>query len=115
MGKFIDSFSLEHRTNEAIKMRTRYPNSICTIVEKADKSNIIKLDKKKFLIPKDLTVGQFIYILRKRIKLSPEQAIFIFVNSHLPASGSTISEIYEKYRNDDGFLYLTYSGENVFG
>ncbi len=26
-----------------------------------------------------------------------------------------MSHIYEKYKDEDGFLYVTYSGENTFG
>jgi GABA(A) receptor-associated protein len=38
-------------------------------------------------VPADLTVGQFVYVIRKRIKLSPERAIFIFIDNKLPPSG----------------------------
>lgn len=41
----------------------------------------------RYLVPSDLTVGQFVYVIRKRIKLSPERAIFIFVRNILPPSG----------------------------
>jgi GABA(A) receptor-associated protein len=33
----------------------------------------------------------------------------------LPPQSQTISEIYATYKNEDGFLYITYSGENTFG
>ncbi len=39
-------------------------------------------------MPSDLTVGQFVYVIRKRIKLSPEKAIFIFTNNVLPPTGA---------------------------
>ena len=39
-------------------------------------------------MPSDLTVGQFVYVIRKRIKLSPERAIFIFIDNKLPPSGT---------------------------
>ena len=42
----------------------------------------------RYLVPADLTVGQFVYVIRKRIKLSPEKAIFIFVNNVLPPTGA---------------------------
>ena len=42
---------------------------------------------RRYLVPADLTVGQFVYVIRKRIKLSPEKAIFIFVNNVLPPTG----------------------------
>lgn len=41
----------------------------------------------RYLVPADLTVGQFVYVVRKRIKLSPEKAIFIFVKNILPPTG----------------------------
>ncbi len=56
------------------------------IVEKVDKSDITTIDKKKYLVPADLTVGQFVFVIRKRIKLEPEKAIFIFVNNVLRKS-----------------------------
>lgn len=43
----------------------------------------------RYLVPADLTVGQFVYVVRKRIKLSPEKAIFIFVKNILPPTGKT--------------------------
>ena len=36
----------------------------------------------------DLTVGQFIYVIRKRIKLPPERALFIFANNVIPPTGA---------------------------
>lgn len=42
----------------------------------------------RYLVPADLTVGQFVYVIRKRIKLSSEKAIFIFVKNVLPPTGS---------------------------
>jgi Autophagy protein Atg8 ubiquitin like len=38
-------------------------------------------------VPADLTVGQFVYVIRKRIKVSPEKAIFMFVKNVLPPTG----------------------------
>ncbi|EEY17888.1 autophagy protein [Verticillium alfalfae VaMs.102] len=65
--------------------------------------------------PRDLTVGQFVYVIRKRIKLSPEKAIFIFVDEVLPPTAALMSSIYEEHKDEDGFLYITYSGEKNFG
>ncbi len=41
----------------------------------------------RYLVPADLTVGQFVYVIRKRIKVSPEKAIFMFVKNVLPPTG----------------------------
>ncbi|TQD70429.1 hypothetical protein C1H46_044034 [Malus baccata] len=82
------SFKLEHtlerRQAEASRIREKYPDRIPVIVEKAARSDIPDIDKKKYLVPADLNVGQFVYVVRKRIKLGAEKAIFIFVNNALP-------------------------------
>lgn len=52
-------------------------------------------------------------MIRKRIKLEPEKAIFIYVDEVLPPTAALMSSIYEEYKDEDGFLYVTYSGENV--
>ena len=96
-------------------MREKYPDRIPVIVEKATGSDIPDIDKKKYLVPTDLTVGQFVHVIRKRIKLAPEKAIFIFVNNVLPPTAALMSSIYDEHKDDDGFLYITYSGENTFG
>ncbi|THU73971.1 hypothetical protein C4D60_Mb04t28450 [Musa balbisiana] len=113
------SFKLEHplerRQAEAARIREKYPDRIPVIVEKAERSDIPDIDKKKYLVPADLTVGQFVYVVRKRIKLSAEKAIFIFVKNSLPPTAAMMSAIYEENKDEDGFLYMTYSGENTFG
>lgn len=48
-------------------------------------------DGNRYLVPADLTVGQFVYVVRKRIKLSAEKAIFIFVKNILPPTGMNYS------------------------
>ena len=54
-------------------------------------------------------------MVRKRIKLSPEKAIFIFINNILPPTAALLSSVYEEQKDEDGFLYVQYSGENTFG
>jgi hypothetical protein len=83
-------------------------NRTQVICEKVEKSDIATIDKKKYLVPADLTVGQFVYVIRKRIKLSPEKAIFIFVDEVLPPTAALMSSIYEEHKDEDGFLYITY-------
>jgi len=37
------------------------------------------------------------------------------VNNALPPTASLMSTIYEENKDEDGFLYVQYSGENTFG
>ena len=96
-------------------LAAKYPDRVPVICERADRSDVPDIDKKKYLVPADLTVGQFIYVIRKRIKLPPEKAIFIFVDNVIPPTASLMSAVYEVQKDEDGFLYVTYSGENTFG
>ncbi|KAM7262482.1 hypothetical protein ACFE04_000165 [Oxalis oulophora] len=105
----------ERRQAEAGRIREKYSDRIPVIVEKAERSDVPDIDKKKYLVPSDLTVGQFVYVVRKRIKLSAEKAIFVFVKNTLPPTAALMSAIYEENKDEDGFLYMTYSGENTFG
>lgn len=45
---------------------------------------------RRYLVPSDLTVGQFVYVIRKRIRVSPEKAIFMFVKNVLPPTGEAV-------------------------
>lgn len=113
---FKEEHTLEKRQAEATRIKEKYPDRIPVIVERAESSKSIPdIDKKKYLVPADLTVGQFVYVIRKRIKLSPERAIFIFIDNKLPPSASLMSAVYEEMKDKDGFLYIKYSGENTFG
>lgn len=106
--------TIEQRKAESTKIKSKFPDRIPVLVAPATETSPV-IDKQKFLVPSDLTVGQFIYIIRKRIQLPAEKAIFIFVGTTLPPTASLMSSIYAKYKNEDGFLYIAYSDENTFG
>ena len=74
----------EKRKSEAERIRAKYPDRVPVICEKADRSDIPDIDKKKYLVPADLTVGQFHYVIRKRIQLAPEKALFLFCSNTIP-------------------------------
>lgn len=115
-GEFQTAHSFEMRLAESQRILEKYPDRIPVICEKVKHANSTPdIDKKKFLVPSDLTVGQFIYVVRKRIKLAPEQAIYLFVNGMIPPTSSLLSHCYESNRDEDGFLYVKYCCENTFG
>ncbi len=121
MYRFIMDFSKEHsfeeRTQESGRMRSKYPDRIpCIISKHYTSSEIPSIDKTKFLVPQDFTIGQLMWVVRKRIKLKQEQSLFLFCGTgNIPASSATMKHIDKDYINKDGFLYFTYSGENTFG
>jgi GABA(A) receptor-associated protein len=113
---FKNKFRFEERLNEANRVIIKFPERIPIICEKDRKSNNCPdIDKNKYLVPGDLTIGQFIYVIRKRINIPAEKALFVFVNGTIPPTSSSIYSVYSKYKDKDNFLYITYSFENVFG
>lgn len=116
MNKFKKSHSFEKRSEESKRIMEKYDNRVPVIVEKDPKSDLKDMEKSKFLAPHDLTLGQFLYVIRKRIDIDPSVALFIFVNENVLVNTSeTIINIYEKHKDEDGFLYILYCSENVFG
>lgn len=98
-----------------MRIRSKFQDRIPVICERVEESDIPNIDKRKYLVPCDLTVGQFVYVIRRRIHLPSEKAIFIFVKDILPPTAALMSTIYDQYKDEDGFLYIVYSGENTFG
>ena len=117
MTSFENEHELTMRIQESKRIREKYPDRIPVIVEKSEKSpeSLPDIDKRKFLVPQDLTMGQLVFVIRKRIKLDPNTAIFLYVNKILPSTESSLSNLYDDHKSKDGFLYVTYSGENTFG
>jgi GABA(A) receptor-associated protein len=107
--------SLEQRKAEVQRIKEKYPGRIPIIVNKSKTSDVPELDKHKFLAPADLTVGQFIYVVRRRLSLSPEKSLFLFVNNTLPTTSTLLSQLYQYHKDEDGFLYMLYAGESTFG
>jgi GABA(A) receptor-associated protein len=113
--KFKEDNTLENRKTESDKIIIKYKDRVPIIAELYNLGGDITLDKSKYLVPYDLTVSQFLYVIRKRIKLPSEQALFVFFNKSLPHSSDTLGNVYSKYRDDDGFLYAMLSLESTFG
>ena len=108
------SHSFEDRISESSKLLEKYPNRIPIICERIDKS-IEELPKGKFLVPKDLCISDFMYVIRRKIKLKPQNSMYLFVNNKLVPTSSVLSIVYESHKDDDGFLYIRYGGETTFG
>jgi len=82
---------------------------------KDPRSSIPNIDRNKFLVPADLTVNQFSLVIRKRVKLSSDIAMYMLIQDKYPNPTSVLSAIYEEQKDEDGFLYIMYSGETTFG
>ena len=108
---------VQQRRQNCEKIRHQFPDKIPIICEKDPKSKIRDIDKTKYLVPNDLTVSQFSFMIRKRIEIKQDEAFFLLVNGKTSLTGdSNLIDIYEKYADkEDGFLYIAYASELTWG
>jgi len=94
-------------------IKCKFPDKIPVIVERFYKERSLPLmEKKKFLVPKELIMSQFVTIIRNRMALNPNQTFYLLIDNKGIASMSiSLSEVYEKKKSSDGFLYVSYASQ----
>lgn len=106
--------SSDDRLVKSSSIRALCRDKIPVIVEISESStNIPHLADKKYLVPKNITMGHLISVIRSRINLGPEFAIFVFVNKQPICLRTIISTVYDNYKDKNGFLYVTLTSENA--
>lgn len=112
--EYQTKYSFDKRENESRRVRERYPGRIPVICEVKDKK--ITIDKVKYLVPNSITIGQFLFQIRKRINILPDAALYLFTEKNtLPPISAILSQLYRDYANCDGFLYFHVGLESTFG
>jgi GABA(A) receptor-associated protein len=111
---FRKQYALVDRKREGLRMRCKYPDRVPIIVEKS-KGCKVTLDKHKYIVPGDLLFSQFLYVIRKRMKLSSTSTVFAFINNVIPNPNDTVMDVYNKHKDNDSFMYVTYCTEMAFG
>lgn len=105
------------RKEEVAVIRAKFPNKVPVIVDRFRKEmSLPQMDKTKFLVPQEITMSQFVTIIRNRMQLGSTQAFYLLVNNRSMLSLSkTMAEVYSEHQDDDGFLHVTYASQEVFG
>jgi len=106
------------RVKEAARLSEAYPDRVPIVVTKSSDDSsqgLANLDKNKFLVPVDLSVAQFMNIMRKRMNLDSTQTFYVFFNGTLASSTDSIGTVFRKFKHEDGFLYAKYGAEHHFG
>lgn len=113
---FKEEKTFKERCAESKRVLTKYPDLVPVICERVSNSDLPDTKRRKYLVPPSLTMGQFMYVLRRRISLNANRAMFVFLEGNtLAPSSELVSTLYEKHKEEDGFMYMKYSGENTFG
>ena len=118
-NEFKNQYTVNQRKTESEHILQKYKDRIPIIVTLYDRELLTACGEKrnqKYLTPKEICMGQLVTIFRKRHKLRPDEALYVFVNDNIivPVT-SEIGTVYLEYKDEDGFLYLYISKESVFG
>lgn len=88
-----------------------YPDRVPVIVH-ADKE--LGMVKTKFLVPGERTAGEFMTLVRQYVKVKSSDAVFLLVDSMLPAQTMTLFELYRNHQKDK-VLEVRLRKEATFG
>lgn len=113
MSSFKDQVPLPQRLRYSATIKKNYPSMIPAILYSNKRH--IKFDKNKYMVPDNLLLSKFVCSIRKYANITEKDAIFLTVNNYSPNMNSTMGEIYNRYGDEDGFLYIAVSTENCFG
>ena len=124
--RFRNEFTHEQRLSEASRQLTKYPSRIPLVLEDDPRSTPVRPNdsKRKYLVPRDMSFGEFMHVVRRRANVGPEKAIFLFIerdlddgtrSSLLPPTAHTLGTLYEQHKEKDCFLYVVCAAENTFG
>lgn len=105
------------RQKDVEEIRETHPDQIPLIVEKYCKEKSLpQMDQIKFLVPKNLTMCELQGVIRRRLRLQSSKSLYLIVNNRSLVSNSTLlCEVYEREKDDDGFLYMVYASQEAFG
>lgn len=116
LGKYRKNIPFDERKLKASIILKQHPDRIPVVVECSEElQSIHPLKKNKFIVPFELTLAQFLFVIRKHMKLDPEYAIFVFINNKLHPVTSLVGTIYAQEKDEDGFMYMDVFQESTFG
>jgi len=112
---FKNKYDMHQRKSEYTKISSKYPDSVIIILENPKTPKHSKDKILKRICKYDMSMGQLRYYIRRKIGLSDSQSIVFFINNIIPGSDELVGVYNDKYQDDDGFLYITYTLEETFG
>lgn len=90
------------------ELQLRYPNSIPCIIE----TTLLK--KKKYLVPRTMTIIDFMCIIRRNVKCGTDYALYLLIDQHIPLQTSTFDTLFDQHARN-GLLHLQLIQEKTFG
>lgn len=98
---------------EVYMLKQKYAEHIPILIRTHQK---LEVEKSKYLIPTNFTIGQALAIIRKKIKINSSDAIFCMINNLMIPSSNLIGQVYSEYKDPSiDMLVMTITKESVFG
>ena len=86
------------------------------IADQTEFTNVNFVFSCRFMMPKAFSIGEVLAVLRQRLELGREEGLVLFASERYMLRPNTkLEETYMKYMDEDGFLYLVYAEENIYG
>lgn len=113
--KYMEKYSLEEREKLYARMTKQYPGYVFVILEKLPSANLPVLERNKFAIWDQYSVGHFHHSVRQEMQLRPDVPMFFFCPDRIPiGSDSTrMCELHKRLAAEDGHIYMIYGDYNV--
>uniref|UniRef100_A0A1L8DTG0 Putative ubiquitin domain of gaba-receptor-associated protein n=2 Tax=Nyssomyia neivai TaxID=330878 RepID=A0A1L8DTG0_9DIPT len=98
-------------------LRYKFPTKVPVILERyRSERDLPDIGQRKYVIPQEMSMSQFHQMVRQRMNLNASKALFFLVNNRTMVSlGKSLLEVYDEFQDTDGFLYITYASQDVFG
>ena len=112
---FEKSFSFDERQKESRKIKEKYPDMLPVIVSKIRPDKRDELSQCKFLVPKGLHFFRLSRVIKRKLEMKQEEALFLYINNQMNSSNILMIDVYLQHKKDDGFLYVMYGTESTFG
>ena len=114
-----EEFTKKERLQQSSKLKEDNKGKIPVICNKDPNCKLKSLLKTKYLFSTEITIDKFLKLIRKKLEMEEDEALFIVANcksnKYALVGSMSFGEIYDKYKDDDGFLYLIYSSEKIWG
>ena len=113
------TLSFYTREKESKNIIEQNPNKVPIICLKDPKSNLTETKKTKYLLDKNFTISQFTALIKTKLKLNSNEALFLVAKkgnkSNALAGDVPMSQVYEEFKEKDGFLYIFYTSKEIWG
>lgn len=98
-----------HENQQVQRLQQKYPDRTPVVVHLSWVNQPIKL-----LVPKSMTMTEIMFVIRKRIKVNADEALFFFISNKLLPGRMTFAEI-EKTYSTAGVVSIDVKKESTFG